>query len=63
MIMGQFWYIWYIGLVATKKHAASMLIDQQQKPTKTLQEYVQNYHTYSLSPAAYYCTRLKIWLT
>ena len=29
--------------VATKQHAASMLIDQQQKPSETLQEYVQRF--------------------
>ena len=28
---------------ATKQHVASMLIDQQQKPTETLQEYVQRF--------------------
>ena len=31
------------GLVATKQCAASMLIDQQQKPSETLQEYVQRF--------------------
>ena len=31
------------GSVATKQHAASMLIDQQQKTSKTLQEYVQRF--------------------
>ena len=31
------------GSVATKQHAASMLIDQQQKPSETLQEYVQTF--------------------
>ena len=31
------------GSIATKQHAASMLIDQQQKPTETLQEYVQKF--------------------
>ena len=29
------------GSVATKQHTASMLIDQQQKPNETLQEYIQ----------------------
>ena len=29
------------GSVATKQHTASMLINQQQKPTETLQDYVQ----------------------
>ena len=29
------------GSVATKQHTASMLIEQQQKPSKTLQECVQ----------------------
>ena len=31
------------GSVATKQHAASMLTDQQQKPSETLQEYVQRF--------------------
>ena len=31
------------GSVATKQHAASMLIDQQQNPTDTLQDYVQRF--------------------
>ena len=31
------------GSVATKWHATSMLIDQQQKPMETLQEYVQRF--------------------
>ena len=31
------------GSVATKQHAASMLIDQQQKPYETLQEYIQRF--------------------
>ena len=31
------------GSVATKEHAASMLIDQQQKTNETLQEYVQKF--------------------
>ena len=35
------WLHYNFGSVATKQHAASMLIDQQQKPTETLQEYVQ----------------------
>ena len=29
--------------MATKQHAAFMLIDQQQKPSETLQEYVQRF--------------------
>ena len=29
--------------MATKQHASSMLIDQQQKPSDTLQEYVQRF--------------------
>ena len=31
------------GSVATKQHSMSMLIDQQQKPSETLQEYIQRY--------------------
>ena len=31
------------GSVATKQHTASMLIDQQQKSSETLQEYVQRF--------------------
>ena len=31
------------GSVATKQHAVSMLIDQQQKPTDSLQEYMQRF--------------------
>ena len=31
------------GSIATKQHAAFMLIDQQQRPTDTLQEYVQRF--------------------
>ena len=37
------WLHYNFGSVATKQHAASMLIDQQQKPTETLQEYVQKF--------------------
>ena len=37
------WLHYNFGLVAIKQHAASMLIDQQQKPTETLQEYVQRF--------------------
>ena len=36
----QEWLHYNFSSVATKQHAASMLIDQ--KPTETLQEYVQN---------------------
>ena len=31
------------GSVATKQHAASIIINQQQKPSETLQEYVQKF--------------------
>ena len=31
------------GSVAPKLHSASMLIDQQQKPPETLQEYVERF--------------------
>ena len=31
------------GSVATKQHAVSMLIDQQQKPSETLHEYIQRF--------------------
>ena len=31
------------GSIATKQHAASMLIDQQQKPSETLWEYVKTF--------------------
>ena len=31
------------GSVPTKQHAASIFIDQQQKPSETLQEYVQRF--------------------
>ena len=31
------------GSVGTKQHVVSMLIDQQQKPSETLQEYVQRF--------------------
>ena len=31
------------GSVATKQHAASRLIDQQQKPSETLQEYIHRF--------------------
>ena len=31
------------GSVTTKQHGASMLVDQQQKPIETLQEYVQTF--------------------
>ena len=31
------------GSVATKQHATSMLIDEQQKPSETLQEYIQRF--------------------
>ena len=48
--------------VATKQHATSMLINQQQKPAETLQEYIQKFQTYALGPVAYYCTRQEIWL-
>ena len=35
------WLHYNFGSVATKQHAASMLIDQQQTPAETLQEYVK----------------------
>ena len=50
------------GSVATNQHAVSMLIDQQQKLTETLQEYVQKFQIHSLNPVAYYYIRLEIWL-
>ena len=31
------------GSIATKQYTTSMLIDQQQKPSKTLQEYIQRF--------------------
>ena len=31
------------GPVGTKQHAVSMPIDQQQKPSQTLQEYIQRF--------------------
>ena len=34
------WLHYNFHLVATKQHTASMLTDQHQKPTETLQEYV-----------------------
>ena len=37
------WLCYNFGLVATKQHAASMLVDQQQKPMETLQEYAQKF--------------------
>ena len=32
-----------LGSVATKQHSTSMLIDQQQRPSETLLEYVQRF--------------------
>ena len=37
------WLYYNFGAVATKHHVASLLIDQQQKPMQTLQEYVQRF--------------------
>ena len=37
------WLYYNFGSIATKQHAVSMLIDQQQKPSETLQEYVHNF--------------------
>ena len=37
------WLHYNFGSVATKQDMASMLIDQQQTPTETLQEYVQRF--------------------
>ena len=42
------------GSVATKQHAASMLIDQQQKPSETLQEYVQRFSDILSNQVDYY---------
>ena len=35
------WLCYSFHSVATKQHVVSMLIDQQQTPTETLQEYIQ----------------------
>ena len=45
-----------------KQPAASMLIDQQQKTSEILQEYIQRFWTYYLNPVDYYHTRLNLWL-
>ena len=37
------WLHYNFGSVVTIQHAASMLIDQQQKPSATLQEYVEQF--------------------
>ena len=37
------WLHYNFSSVATKQHTASMLIDQQQKLTETLQEYIQKF--------------------
>ena len=37
------WLCYNFGSIVTKQHAASMLIDQQEKPTEALQEYVQKF--------------------
>ena len=37
------WLHYNFSSVATKQHVGSMLIDQQQKPTETLQEYVKRF--------------------
>ena len=37
------WLHYNFGSIATKQHAVSMLIDQQQKPNEMLQEYVQKF--------------------
>ena len=37
------WLCNKLGSVAIKQHVASMLIDQQQTPTETLQEYVERF--------------------
>ena len=37
------WLHYNFDSIATKQNTACMLIDQQQKPTKTLQEYVQKF--------------------
>ena len=50
----------YFGSIATKQHAVSVLIDQQQKTSETLLEYVQIIQTYFISPAACYHTKLTI---
>ena len=48
------------GPVATKQHAASMLIDQQQKPSETLQEYVQRLSDLLLKSSGLLPSRPKI---
>ena len=35
------WSYFNFGSIATKQNTVSMLIDQQHKPSETLQEYVQ----------------------
>ena len=37
------WLHYNFNSVAAKQHAASVLIDQKQKPTENLQEYVQRF--------------------
>ena len=45
------------GSVATKQHATFMLIDQQQKPSETLQEMHKDFQTSYRSIADYYHTK------
>ena len=40
------------GSIATEQHTASMLIDQNQKPTETLQEYIQKFSDLLLKSSA-----------
>ena len=56
------WLCYNMGSVATKQHAASMLIDQQQTATETLEEYIKDVWTCYSNPVTYYCIRQKIWL-
>ena len=45
------WLCYKFGSVATKHQAVSMLTDQQQKPSATLQEYIQRFSDLLLKPS------------
>ena len=56
------WLCYNFSQEATKQHVASVLIDQQQTTTETLQEYIyKDFWTCYSNPVAYYCIRQKIW--
>ena len=55
------WLHYNFSSVATKQHVASMLIDQQQKPTETLEEYVPNFWDLLVKSSGLLLHHAKYW--